>query len=597
MSPSVKRMFGYLKGHRWLTFGGVLLFVMVLVGNNVGIAIVLRLMVDAVDKFSRDLLVRFWLLYGALALVVPPLMALSVLCMGVGIQRILRDLRTTLFAKSMALSRTYYDKRGSSFVVSALVNDINLLGQTLAQNIPTFFSSVTGIVAALGIMTSWNPVIVVPITVFTLAVSILNHRYARSMKDVVSSQQQAISEVMGETSSVVSGHTVVRSLRAEKAWFARFAEVTSKALSAVRRRGKIRARIAATRWSSGLFHRLLELISALFVLRGWVTPGMAEATAQMGSQVVSPITQLSSAWAEIQGGAAASDRIHEILDEPEDFFEQEGARPRAGSGTDGRVGASLEVRGLSYSYPGQLCQAIRDCLFEVPSGHVVALVGPSGSGKSTLIDILLGLLPGYQGSFTWSIGDGEDAIGPVKLSYCPQDLELFRLSVKDNLEMVLFREAPAPSTGSANSESDSVKHWYEGYNRRVVAVIEAFKLNEMVAELKNGWDTLVDELSGGQRQRVAVARAFLVEAHAVLLDEPTSHLDISNEENLYEAIRQVKGGTTVLMATHRVLHLDWVDRILVMDEGRIVEEGTFAELIQKDGLFASLYRKQRLTIQ
>lgn len=284
--------------------GGALLFVMVLVGNNVGIAIVLRLMVDAVDKFSRDLLVRFWLLYGALALVVPPLMALSVLCMGVGIQRVLRDLRTTLFAKSMALSRTYYDKRGSSFVVSALVNDINLLGQTLAQNIPTFFSSVAGIVAALGIMTSWSPVIVVPITVFTLAVSILNHRYARSMKDVVSSQQQAISEVMGETSSVVLGHTVVRTLRAEKPWFARFAEVTSKALSAVRRRGKIRARIAATRWSSGLFHRLLELISALFVLRGWVTPGMAEATAQMGSQVVSPITQRDGCRTEKRMGHA-----------------------------------------------------------------------------------------------------------------------------------------------------------------------------------------------------------------------------------------------------------------------------------------------------
>ncbi|MBE3519174.1 MAG: ABC transporter ATP-binding protein [Firmicutes bacterium] len=594
---SVKRMFGCLKEHRWLIFSGVLMFVVALVGSNVGLALALRLMVDAVDESSGDLLNRFWLLYGALAVMVPPLMALSVLCTGIGIQRVLRDLRTALFLKSMTLSQAYHGKRGPSFLVSALINDTSLLGQTLTQNIPALCSSVVGVAVALGIVTRWNPVTIALVIPFVFLVSMVGRRCAALLKDATSSQQQAVSEVMEATSSVIAAHAVVRTLRAEKAWLIRYDEVLSRALLAVKRRGKIRAEIAATRWSSGLFHRFLELISALFVLRGQLTPGMAEAIAQMGSQVVSPVTQLGATWAEIQGGAAASDRIQEILDEPGESDEREKARGETGSGTTTRTGVWLEVRGLSYSYPGASCPAVRDCSFQVPSGHVVALVGPSGSGKSTLMHILLGLLQGCQGSFTWSAKDDQGAVGAVRLSYCPQDLELFRrLSVRDNLEMVLLREAIVQCSGRCEAKNDGLRPWYEGYGERVAAVIEAFKLNDMVTELKNGWDTLVDELSGGQKQRVALARAFVVSSQAVLLDEPTSHLDISNEDVVYEAIRRIKGGATVLMATHRVLHLDWVDRILVMNEGCIVEEGTFAELLKTDGLFASLYRSQRSRI-
>jgi ABC-type multidrug transport system fused ATPase/permease subunit len=590
LPPDVARMVGCLRPYRWPIGIAVFVYVVGLVGGNVVGALELRYLVDAIDRSSWRFLVLFWWLYAIDTLVVPVFMAFNVYLMGLGVQGALRDIRTRVFAKALRGTRPNHDGHRTAAVISALVNDANLLGDAITGQVPSICSAVVGVFIALGIVATWNWLPVVLIAVFTFIVLQVNSRYARAMNRAVSSQQEALAQVLDSSSSAIGGYLVVRSLGAERAWLSRYAGVVGAHLSAVRRRGRVQAVVSVTLSASGVMHRTVELVAALMVLRGRLTAGMAPAIAQLGSQVVSPAMQLGANWTELQAGVVASDRIHAVLDEVE-------PAGRAADDAD-RCGAALTATGLSYTYQGQPAPAVRDCSFVIPAGQVVALVGSSGCGKSTLLKLLLGLYPEFEGRLSCAGAGPGPSPAPVRMSCCPQDLQLFRTSVRDNLEMVIGA-ARGEAAGDEVARDDAAldgKAWYARYDARVGEVIESFDLHRMSDQLKACWDTPTGELSGGQRQRVAVTRAFLPAGAAVLLDEPTGHLDITNEHIVYDAIRKVRGAATVVIATHRVVNLDWVDRILVMGDGEIIEDGTYAELVEGNGAFAALHRKQSRTL-
>jgi subfamily B ATP-binding cassette protein MsbA len=285
--------------------------------------------------------------------------------------------------------------------------------------------------------------------------------------------------------------------------------------------------------------------------------------------VMGPLKRLANVGGALQQGIAAGESLFEVLDEPREA-EHEG-RPL------GRARGQVEYRDVSFAYPGADGPALRGVSLAAQPGQTIALVGKSGGGKSTLA----GLLPRFHdvdgGTIlldgtdirAWSLADLRR-----QLSYVSQDVMLFDDSIRNNLTLGM---------GEVTAE-------------RVEAAARAAHVMEFAQGLPGGLDAPVGErggqLSGGQRQRVAIARAILKDAPILILDEATSALDNESERHVQQALAQLMRGRTTLVIAHRLSTVEQADCILVVDQGRIAESGTHAELLAAGGLYAQLYRMQ-----
>jgi len=542
------------------------------------LALNLRYLLDAFYLASWPALTRAWVLLVGLALGVPILVGVGHYLFMASVEQLLALMRSIVYRKALVLPADYFDSHESTEIASLLVNDANLVGESFVSHGANLVSSVAGVVAAAVFLVAWHPSVILLIAALGVASFMVTSLGARPMKAAATVEQEQLSRVMGNASSLASGLMVIKSLRVEKAFLRRFEAGADRYLATVKTRSRVQGWVTGT--SAGTaetFFPAVHLGAGLAALDGTITPGTATGIAQLSSQTVQPTSRLAASWAELHRAAAASDRVMTVLRAP---AESAGEAGDAGYGASGKsedvasaspAAADVEFQEVTFSYPSARTAALRDLTFHVPAGHLVAVVGETGSGKSTIFRVLLGIYSGYSGQ----VRVGHTMVTPqtlpavrAALSICPQDRQLLPFSIWENLRLV--------------AESDE----------KVLAVARSFGLDSMVAELPGGWDTPVEELSGGQQQRVALVRAFLKAAAVVLLDEPTAHLDAANESAMLDCIRAVRAGRTVLMSTHRVVNLAAVDRILVMSRGTIVEEGTFEELVNAGGLFAGFYREQ-----
>lgn len=577
MTSGWRGLLGWIRAW-WLGFAvGTVFHVLGLVAGDVLLALNVRYLMDAFDRTSWPL---FYLAVAGLLILVlfgPLLMGFSKYFFGLSVQRVLRDVRRRLFGAGLGAGELYYDTHRTADVGSHMVNDANRLGETLEGEIPTLTSAVLGLLVSLCLLYYWDVLIALLVMVMTALGFYVNSRFSAAVSRVTEAEQGAMAEVMGSGSALGSGLLVLKSLRAESRYLDWFAEKVSLHRAAVLQRGRVQAGMRIARGlTSDLYYSVLLLVAGRMAVGDLMTPGTAAGIAQLGSQVISPATRLAQAWSRLHRGIAISDRVHTVL-----RASTRGRQTRVGDAPHIHD-ASIQLQGVSFSYPSS--PPVVDMVsLGAQDGEVVALVGESGSGKSTILRILLGLYPGYTGEIrvggcTVNPADHWDRLRPV-FSLCPQNLGIFARSVRENLIMAL---SPDPNgSGSLNT-----------LRRRHPDIFEAFAFDSLLSELQNGLSTPASQLSGGQKQRLALLRAFLKPAPVVLLDEPTSHLDESNEAMIYRAIRTAGSDRTVMMATHRVTDLDWVDRIFVMERGTVVEQGSFSELLTRGGHFASLYDSQ-----
>ncbi len=576
-------LLSWLRTKKHVFVAAIAAYIVGSVVSNLMLAVVLKDLLDGFDQLSWPMLHRGWLLLGIMILGGPVLMGLSKYLFGLSIQETLAEMREALFTKGSRLSSGYHDRHGVSELGSSLINDINLIGQTLSAYLPGMFAAVVGLIASLALLVYWNIQTLLLVLAFTAVGLWANASFAQRVQRIRSKEQEQVSRVMGESHGAHEGRLVVKSLQAEERFLQRFQQTLSEHYRIVKNRGIIQGMLTAVRWASmSVFASLLSVISGALALQGYMTVGTSQGIAQLGSQVSSPATQLGSGWSELHSSVAASERINEILqaDEADPVQRIERITQKAADE------AAVRCQKLNFTYPQGEQPVLVDCSFEVDRGEVVALVGESGSGKSTIFKLLLGFYTDFAGDIQLG-GEMLQAItaaGDVGISFCPQDLQLFRTSVRDNLQMVLL-EGP--------TACDEESEWYQSCGAEVKRIMEHFHLPAMVKELNSGWDTSSEQLSGGQRQRVAVVRAFLAGAPLILLDEPTSHLDVDNEYLIYEGIKRLAEKHTVIMTTHRVVNLDWVDSIVVVDQGKVVQEGSFSELRSRPGKFSEFYESQR----
>ncbi len=483
-------------------------------------------------------------------------------------ERVVADLRQAVYARLLELSPRFYAVTSTGEVVSRLTTDTTLIQTVVGSSVSIAIRTVATTLGALLLMilVSWKlafmvlalgPVIIAPIGLFGRRVQ----RLSRSSQDHLAAASARASESLRAIETV-------QMFTRERQEYQRFKGAIEATFKASLRRISVRAAMTAVIFTvilSGLISVLW--FGALQVKSGAMTPGAMTQFVMYAFVAVSGVGMLTETYAEIMRAAGATERLMEILASRPDIH-----APAAGGQLPRPVAGRLLFEGVSFSYPTRpTVQAVRDISFGVTPGETVALVGPSGAGKSTLFQLITRLYDPDQGRL---LLDGTDlrSLQPAdlrhQLAVVQQNAPLFSGTVAENIR---FGRADA-------SDSD------------IQAAAKAAYAHAFIMALDQGYESQLGEgganLSGGQRQRIAIARAILRDAPILLLDEATSALDSESELAISEAFAALSKNRTTLVIAHRLSTVRDADRIVVMEAGQIVDQGTHRDLLARGGLYA-----------
>ncbi len=487
-------------------------------------------------------------------------------------QAVIRDLRNQVYAHLQTLSLSFFHSRRTGALLSRLTNDISLVRGALAAGFSNLIKSSLLLAVCLFwiFWTSWRLALVSLVVVpFSLVLIVWLGRKLRRRSSITQERMADLNAILQET---LTGIRVVKAFameRFEQAKFERASQGYFRAFVKQRRLGAM----------AGPLSEYLGVIAAVAVL--WyggreilltraIEPQQFFIFLFAMLQLMNPLKSLSNVNATLQEGLAAAVRIFRILDTEATVVSRPGARRT----TDIQDG--IEFEGVSFRY-GNGPDVLREVSFRVDAGEVVALVGPSGSGKSTLADLVARFYDPTQGRI---LVDGVDL---------------------REIELESFRERMGVVTQEPILFHDSVWHniayGVENANEEAVhRAARAANADRFIAEMPEGYQSLIGDrgvrLSGGERQRIAIARAIFKDPRLLLLDEATSSLDSQSELLVQEALEALFTGRTVLVIAHRLSTIQRADRILVLDQGRVVQMGTHAELVSTPGLYQKLHRLQ-----
>jgi ATP-binding cassette subfamily B protein len=487
------------------------------------------------------------------------------------------ELRRALLDKLHELGPAFYRRMSSGEIMSRATNDLLqvrlLLGFVVLNLCNTAFAIPSALSIALPISTKLTLA-----SLSTLPLLILStRRFARSMFTLSRSNQAAIGKMSDRVQASLAGMRVVKSFALEETELASFAEVNrgylERSLALARLRGSMAPMMQALS-AAGVV--IVFLYGGRLVLEGEITPGGLVAVFSALQRLSWPLMALGFVVGMVARGRAAYARLMEVY----------GAVPDVVSGplpAPSETAGELEVRDLSFSYAPGSPRVLDHVSFHIPARGSLALVGRTGAGKSTLAALLPRLLPTPRGSIYL---DGVDV--------CDLPLEAVRRAIGyAQQDAFLFSTTVAKNIGFALSESDSP----EALSTIRERARDAQVLDEALG-LPDGFDTVVGErgvqLSGGQKQRVALARALVWQPPILILDDPISAVDARTEAAILETIGREAERRTVLLITHRVAAAERCDQIVVLDAGRVVEQGTHAELVRAGGLYARFAEEQRL---
>ncbi|MFN2315485.1 MAG: ABC transporter ATP-binding protein [Gemmatimonadales bacterium] len=487
-------------------------------------------------------------------------------------QGLVRDLRTRLYNHLLTLRLGFFQRTRAGQLISGVIVEADSAKAVVSAALTSLFQNAVVVLTTLVILGT----ISLRLTLLTLAAAPILVFGVRLLVKRLRSHARVWAGHRGDLTATVSERLgAIKLIRAygaeatEQEHFARQAEHYRKGLIRIERFNSLTSPVSEV--FGGLIVIMIIWAAANPALTGVdLTPEVTIAFLIAALKMMSPLKKLSQYPAVMAVAMASADRVFELLDLPSD----EAPRPgeREATFTEG-----IAFDQVSFGYEGSADLVLRDVSFRVARGQVVALVGPSGAGKTTLLDLLARF--------------HDPASGAIHLDGVPLT-SLTRHSIRSLMGIVSQDTVLLNDTVQAN-----IAYGVPGATReRVIAAAEAANAMEFIGELPQGLDTLLGErgtrLSGGQRQRIAIARALLRDPPILVLDEATSALDTESERQVQRAIERLIQDRTVLVIAHRLATVRNADRIIVLDRGAVVEQGSHAELLGRDGLYRRLHDLQ-----
>ena len=489
-------------------------------------------------------------------------------------ERVVADLRSDVFAHLTRLSSSFFDTARTGEIVSRLTADTTQIKSAVGASVSIALRNLLLFLGGAAMMVVTSPRLslfvlgAIPIIVLPLV------GFGRAVRSRGRAAQDTLAEASGYADELIGAVRTLQAFTNEKLAQSRFSAAVERAFAAARDATKARGVLTAI----VIFLVFASIVVVLWVgaqdvLAGHITPGRLGQFVLYAVFAAGGLSELSQVWGEIAQASGAAERLFEILNvEP-----QIKAPPRPLALPTPARGA-VEFKDVSFEYPGRRNAPVLDHVsFRVAPGEKLALVGPSGAGKSTVFQLIQRFYDPVAGTVSFdgvSVADVDPAALRSRIALVPQDAVIFGTSVKENIRF------GRPDATDAEIEKAAA----------------AAHASDFIRRLPDGYETSVGErgvtLSGGQRQRIAIARAILREAPLLLLDEATSSLDAESETLVQQALGGLMRNRTSIVIAHRLATVQNCDRILVIDHGRIVEEGTHASLASSGGLYARLAKLQ-----
>jgi ATP-binding cassette subfamily B protein len=486
-------------------------------------------------------------------------------------QDALRRLRRDLFGHLQKLSIAFFDRHTAGELMSRLTNDIEAINQAVSQNVVSLVASVlslAGILIAMFILNPWLAIaalLVVPIMFwFTNFIA----RYTRKgFRDL----QRELGEINGVMEESISGQRVVKAFRRSESSIECFRASNEKVYKAGVYANTYALMLMPLTWVLGnLFVIVLVGLGGYLALHGLVTVGMIATFIAYAQNFLSPLRQLANMYNSIQAALAGAERVFDVIDTPAELDEA------ADSPLPTPVRGEVHFNGVSFGYnPNQ--PIIKNMTLEAKAGQTIALVGPTGAGKTTIINLLTRFYEINSGSITIDGRDIRDISKDdlrQKLGIVLQDTFLFADTVMENIRY-----------GRLDATDEEC--------------IQAAKLadaDHFIRQLPQGYQTRLSErasnLSQGQRQLMSIARAILSDPSILILDEATSSVDTRTEARIQKALLRLMEGRTSFVIAHRLSTIRDADKVIVIKDGEIVEQGTHQQLLDAKGFFHHLYMSQ-----